>query len=70
MRFLPASASILLLFLTIGSATAFLGGCSNARTEALQRRQNWYNDRSAQRDQRRAIRAQNMDERTGFTLPD
>ncbi|HRJ71926.1 MAG TPA: hypothetical protein PLS03_06860 [Terrimicrobiaceae bacterium] len=70
MRFLT---SIVMFFIAFGIAAAFVGvtvGCSNARTEALQRRQSWYNNQSSQRDQRRAIRAQNMDARTGFDLPD
>lgn len=39
-------------------------GCSNYRTESLQRRQNVMNDLTTERAERRAIRSENMDARS------
>jgi hypothetical protein len=39
-------------------------GCSNYRTESLQRRQDAMNDLATERAERRAIRSDNMDARS------
>ncbi|MBE2205736.1 MAG: hypothetical protein IAE94_15500 [Chthoniobacterales bacterium] len=54
---------LLAVCLTMASVSGF-SGCANARTSALERRQDRMNDRTSERAERRAIRSENADARS------